>query len=312
MPFSRLALASVSLLALALGSPAAAQGGRPAEGNGKAIRDRLGTLLADGGQLERLNGNLERICTGANGADACEATPVGRKFKDMLAKAERTRERAKGAHARTYDDDFQELTRRRPKKADPTAAAVALGNAEPVYDEESGKDLIEDLNEIESDVEDLNDILESRPPPVVANAAIYHFPADWCLHPHIRLTALVAAKGARVVSDAKSAACNQTVVVAGNGGNAALVCGLVFYTAAVLDAAIDSLNFICDENSGAESEATYLNTLNLINGLNSSNDAIFGVLDALGKTQEQILRNQAVILELLRTPQGQRPGFPAR
>ena len=119
---------------------------------------------------------------------------------------------------------------------------------------------------------------------------------------------------AEKVADVGDAACS----VAGcdpSGIGCAIVCGFVEgYKLAVITARIpiDACNKHTEGVNAAEIEAGYENSVGILNDLATAlgnQDEILGNQDEILENQKDVLENQDEIIRLLKTPQGQRPGW---
>jgi len=296
---------------------------RPPRGDGQAIRDKLQNVL---NKTDALGANLDALCD-----TGCQGSPAGEKFKQKVERLKQAQTRAKNAHARSQNTDFQEVVRNRGKKKDqgcdsqvqvclPDQAGVtSLASTEPEFDEERGKDIVEDLDEVGADVDELNEILAGNvppPPPTVYDEldnAEYFFPASMWPSSEVAFAAFTANLAAEKASAIATHFCDQTAVAIGFGGNASAACAVVEGVHQVLDAVYQMMDYIGQDVTSAEVTGTYKRTANIYNQLLGSGgdiNAIKAVVNAMGEKMLQLERNQQYIIQLLTTPQGQRPGFP--
>lgn len=295
---------------------------RPAQGNGKAIKDKIQEVL---NKTDTLGSNLEALCD-----TACQGTPAGDKFKEKVQRLRQAHTRVKSAHFRTQDGDFQELVRRRPKKkaegcdpqvqvCDANQVSATVAGSDLEFDEERGKDMMEDLGEVGTEVDELNDILAGNvpPPPPIPDVnlenAEYFFPASLRASPGLSYGAFIASQVAQKASAIADHGCDQVAVGLGFGGNASAACIVVEGVFQVLDYVYQVMKYINDEGTSAEVTGTYKRTKNIFDQLvitDSKTDGTKEVVDAMGKKLLQLEENQKIIIQLLSTPQGQRPGFP--
>jgi hypothetical protein len=310
------------LIALLFGlTPAFAE--RPARGDGQAIRDKLQDVL---NKTDTLGANLDALCD-----TACQASPAGERFKQKVEKLKRAQNRAKNAHARSQNEDFQEVVRKRGKKKDEgcdsevqictpdQAAFVSLASTEPEFDEERGKDIVEDLDDVAADVDELNEILAGNvppPPPTVyaeLENAEYFFPTSMWPSSEVVFAAFTANLVAEKASAIATHFCDQTAVALGFGGNGSAACAAVEAVHQVLDAVYQMMNYISQDVTSAEVTGTYKRTGNIYDQLLGSGgdiNAVKMVVEAMGQKMLVLEENQKYIIQLLTTPQGQRPGFP--
>lgn len=295
---------------------------RPNEGNGKAIKDKIQSVLD---KTDTLGASLAALCD-----LECQSSPAGQKFNRKVERLRQTQARVKNTHGRSQDADYQELVRRRPKGksqgcnpeiqiCDPAAVTGGVAANEPEFDEERGKDMVEDLDEVGAEIDELNAILAGNVPPrpptpdVNLENAEYFFPAS--LRPSAELSygAFIASQVAQKASAIADHGCDQTAVALGFGGNAAAACIVVEGVFQVVDYVYQVMDYINQDVTAAEVSGTYRRTKNIFDQLviaDGNVDAIKAVVDAMGQKLLVLEENQKTILELLRMPQGQRPGFP--
>ena len=300
----------LSLLVFIAASSASAQPRRPDKGDGEAIRGKVQQVLD---KTETLNNNLDALCNAA-----CAATPAGGKFKSKVERLKRAHGRVKDAHGRSANDDFQEFNRKRPKKADNTQLVTA---ADDEFDDERGKDVIEDLDEVSAEIDELNNILAGNVPPtpptpsVTLENADYFFPQSMWPSSEVALGAFIANLAAEKASAIADHFCDQTAVAVGFGGNGSAACSVVEGIHMVLDAVYQMMDYIGQDILSAEVTGTYKRTKNLFDQLVISTgdiDDILRVVQAMGEKMLILEENQKKIMELLTMPQGQRPGFPLK
>jgi hypothetical protein len=315
--FNRLSLILCGvILLLGLGT-AFAQ--RPDEGNGKAIKDKIQSVLD---KTDTLGARLGAMCD----LD-CQASPAGQKFHQKVGKMRQAQARVKNAHGRSQDEDYQELGRRRPKNnpkgCDPNdqgcIQAAAAAASDPDFDDERGKDVVEDLDEVAAELDELNAILSGNVPPqpptpdVNLENAEYFFPASLRPSPELSYGAFIASQVAQKASALADHGCDQTAVAVGFGGNAAAACIVVEGIFQVVDYVYQVMDYISQDAMSAEVTGTYKRTKNIFDQLVISDgniDAVKAVVEAMGKKLLILEENQKTILQLLTMPQGQRPGFP--
>ncbi|MEE8606440.1 MAG: hypothetical protein V3S55_02455 [Nitrospiraceae bacterium] len=295
---------------------------RPNQGNGKAIKDKVQNVLD---KTDTLGSNLEALC----GFD-CQTTPAGQKFKQKVGRLRQAHSRAKNAHGRAKDEDYQELVRKRGKKknegCDPQvqvclpdqSLSMYAAATDPEYDEERGKDMVEDLEEVGEELDELNAILSGHvppppPPDIDLEHADYFFPPSMWPSPELMYAAFIADQVAQKVAAISTHGCDQTAVALGFGGNASAACIAVESVYQVLDYAYQLLNYISQTVTSAEVTGTYRRTKNIFDQLaitDGNIDQMKVVVEALGQKMLELEVNQMFIIQLLTTPQGQRPGFP--
>ena len=316
----RTILLCASILMLFGVGPAYAQ--RPSQGNGKAIKDKLQEVL---NKTTTLGTNLEALCD-LN----CQSTAAGKRFKQKADKVKQANGRAQNAHGRMQEIDYQEVVRYRPKKKDQGCdpqiqvciAGQSSGSAaasDPEFDEERGKDMVEDLGEVESDIDELNALLAGNVPPqpptpdVQLENAEYFFPASMRPSSEVAFAAFIANLAAEKASAIADHFCDQTAVALGFGGNGSAVCSVVEGVHQVLDAVYQMLDYIGQDATSAEVTGSYKRAKNIFDQLviaDGNVDGIKLVVEAMGKKLLALEENQKTIIRLLSMPQGQRENFP--
>lgn len=295
---------------------------RPPQGDGKAIKDKLQEVLD---KTATLGSNLEALCD-LN----CQSTPAGRRFGQKAARIKQAHERAKNAHGRAKDSDFQEIVRQRPKKKDDgcdpqiqvciqAQGTTITASTDPEFDDERGKDVVEDLGELSSDVDELNALLAGNIPPapptpdVKLENAEYFFPSSMRPSSEVAFAAFIANLAAEKAAAIADHFCDQTAVALGFGGNGSAACSVIEGVHQVLDGIYQMLDYIGQDATSAEVTGAYKRTKNIFDQLviaDGNVDNIKAVVEALGKKILQLEENQKIIIQLLSMPQGQRPAFP--
>lgn len=311
MHFIRPAIMSFAVLAFLGAGPTYAQPQEPPEGSGGAIKKKVDEVL---GKTEVLAENLDALCNAE-----CAATPAGGKFKSKVERLKRSHGRAKAAHGRSNDDDYQEFTRKRPKKTDDVQGVAAAADEE--FDQERGKDVVADLDEVSAEIDELNNILAGNVPPTPPTPAVnlenadYFFPESMWPSSEVALGAFIANLAAEKAAAIADHFCDQTAVAAGFGGNGSAACAVVEGVHMVLDAAYQMMDYIGQDILAAEVTGTYKRTKNLFDQLVISTadiDDILLVVRSMGEKMLILEENQKKIMELLSMPQGQRPAFPLK
>jgi hypothetical protein len=305
-------ISSLVALIFITASTAYAQPRRPDRGDGQAIKGKVQEVLD---RTVTLGNNLDALCDAG-----CAATPAGGKFKSKVDRLKRAHARVNAAHGRAEDADYQEFARRRPKKVDdPQGAVVSAADSE--FDEERGKDVIEDLDEVSTEIDELNAILAGNVPPTPPAAAVelenaqYFFPASMWPSSEVALAGFVANLAAEKAAAIADHFCDQTAVAAGFGGNGSAACSVVEGVHQVLDAAYQMIDYIGQDVTAAEVTGTYKRAKNIFDQLVVSTadmDDILLVVRSMGQKLLILEENQRKIMDLLTTPQGQRPGFPLK
>jgi hypothetical protein len=304
-------------------TPVRAQPQRPERGHGQAIRDKIQEVLV---KTQSVGTHLEALCD----AD-CQTRPAGQKFRSKVERMKTAHTRVTAAHGRTRSEDFQEFVRKRPKKkdegCDPQIQVCVAGQGtgvfasdDPEFDEERGKDMIEDLDEVGAEIDELNSVLAGNVPPphpprIALDNAEYFFPDSLRPSPELAYGAFIASQVAQKMSAIASHGCDQTAVALGFGGNASAACIVVEGVFQLLDYVYQVMNYIGEEGMAAEVTGTYKRTKNIFDLLALSGgdiEIIKMIVEAMGQKMLILEQNQKKIIELLSTPQGQRPAFPIK
>lgn len=185
MPNFRAVLITIAMLLFIAQTPAYAE--RPQKGDGPAVKAKLGEVLA---KTDELNTRLTALCDAA-----CQQTP---EFHNKVQRLKLANDRVKAAHGRADAADFQEVSRKRPKKTDDIVVAAA----DDELDEERGRDVIEDLDEVSAEVEQLTAILGGTlppppPPDISLENAQYFFPTWMWPSSEVMFSSFIANLAAR-------------------------------------------------------------------------------------------------------------------
>lgn len=216
----------------------------------------------------------------------------------------------------------------------------------------TGQTISDSLDDAANALDDANTSLASLPqpsPPTFTPPSAYNFTADpgypaW-LHPiedekvkiPLHFATILAKNALDVVHDAAEHACGETLVAFGTGGNTKLACIALSLTHIAAIIAVDLFDFADADSTYWNAKAGNMNAQlalqagnqigNIAAGTAGDVTAIKAGVDALSlyvnstltpdlnkilANQATILANQATIMQLLSTPQGQRPGFPAK
>lgn len=315
--------------ALVLVSPSPAQAQNP-NSRGAQMRAKLGDVIL---HMDTLTTNLYNICP----AD-CQSKPSGQMLKTKIDRVKAAHDRLKAAHGRTNDADFQETLRKKGKGKSQGCDAevqictgqntlsVALQPADD-YDDLEGADVVSDLTDVDNSINELNSILENNalapPDPVFQlDEAQYFFPTSMRPSDEASFAAFLAQLVAVKAVAVGTHLCDQTAVALGFGGNGAAVCAVGEGIAQVVGGVYETMAYIDGSFQGAEITAIYKRTKTLFDQAgNTSSDlenlktTVNGLGQALitmdGKLS-QVMQNQQTIIQLLNTPQGQRPNFPTK
>ena len=305
----------LACLVMVLGAGAAyAQPPDPAQ----TIKDEIQSVLD---RTDAVAVKLASLCSD----DECRTSPAGAVFKRKMERLRDSQARVREAHGRA---DYKELLRRRPKhkseECNPEiqvcieSGVTALVAAPPgsEFDDARGNDMIEDLEEVSTDVDELDAILASYVPPGPdPELAAVEYSVPRSLHPSFGLAygAFLASQVALKVSAIANHGCEQTAVALGFGGNSSVACIVVETVFQSLDYVYQVIDFYSDEITANEVTATLKRTENLFTQLKNTDSnvdwmvtAVQGMLSKLQVLED----NQKRIIELLKTAPGLRPGFP--
>lgn len=306
MPTFRIVLITIAMLLFIAQTPAYAE--RPQKGDGPAVKAKLGEVLA---RTDALNTRLTELCDAA-----CQQTPAGAKFHNKVQRLKLANDRVKDAHGRADAADFQEVSRKRPKKTDDVVVAAA----DEEFDEERGRDVIEDLDEVSAEVEQLTAILGGTlppppPPDITLENAQYFFPTWMWPSSEVMFSSFIANLAAEKAAAIADHFCDQTAVAVGFGGNGSAACSVVEGVYQVLNAVYQMLAYIGQDVMSAEVTGTYKRTKNIFDQLalaDGNIDQLKIVIQAMAQQLLILEQNQKKIIELLATPQGLRPAFPIK
>lgn len=290
---------------------------------GAEIRGKLGDVVA---HTDALTTKLYNLCP----AD-CQSKPAGQMFKAKLDKVKAAHQRLKAAHGRTTDADFQETLRKKGKGksqgCDPevqvctdqsqSQSSMAL-QAAGEYDDQAGTDLVGDLTDVDNGINELNAILDNNAlappdPDFQLDEAQFFFPTSMRPSDEATFAAFLAQLVAVKAVAVGTHLCDQTAVALGFGGNGAAVCAVAEGVAQVVGGVYETMSYIDGSFQGAEITAIYKRTKTLFDQSAKTDgqvDIIKQKVDAMGSKLLQLEQNQQRIIELLSTPQGQRPDFP--
>jgi hypothetical protein len=309
-------------LALALLCPSPAQAQNP-NSRGAEMRAKLGEVIS---HTDTLTTNLYKMCP----AD-CQSKASGQMLKTKIGRVKAAHDRLKAAHLRTTDADFQESLRKKGKSKSQgcnpevqvctgqTGTSVAAQPADD-YDDLTGADIVSDLTEVDNNINELNSILENNAlappdPDFQLDEAQYFFPTSMRPSDEASFAAflaqLVAVKAVAVATHL----CDQTAVALGFGGNGAAVCAVAETVAQVVGGVYETMAYIDGSFQGAEIVAIYKRTKTLFDQATKTDgqvDLLKQKVDAMALKLLQMEQNQLYIIQLLNTPQGQRPNFPTK
>lgn len=302
----RVVLMTIAIPLFIAQTPAYAQ--RPQRGDGAAVKAKVAEVL---GKTDELSTRLAALCDAA-----CQQTPAGAKFHDKVQRLKRAHDRVKAAHGRADAADFQEVSRKRPKKAD----GLVVTAADDEFDEERGMDVIEDLDEVSAEVDQLTAILGGTlppppPPDIRLENAQYFFPTWMWPSSEVMFSSFIANLAAEKASAIADHFCDQTAVAVGFGGNGSAACSVVEGVHQVLNAVYQMLAYVGQDVMSAEVTGTYKRTKNIFDQLalaDGNIDQMKIVIQAMGQQLLILEQNQKKIIELLSMPQGQRPSFPIK
>ena len=287
------------------------------------MRAKLGDVIL---HTDTLTTNLYNICP----AD-CQSKPSGQMLKTKIDRVKAAHDRLKAAHLRTSDADFQETLRKKGKGksqgCDPEVQICSGQNTISVatqpaddYDDLEGADVVSDLTDVDNSINELNSILESNalapPDPVFQlDEAQYFFPTSMRPSDQASFAAFLAQLVAVKAVAVGTHLCDQTAVALGFGGNGAAVCAVAEGIAQVVGGVYETMAYIDGSFQGAEITAIYKRTKTLFDQADNTNKDLANLMqtvNAMGSKLLQMEQNQLYIIQLLNTPQGQRPNFPAK
>ncbi len=316
----------------------------PSDGSGDAINCRMGTLL-------NKNANL-LTTLGAHTASCDSTEPHCAALQRHLARAQNAQARAMNAHNHTGADNYHQLTLspqyHRNSNRKGGGGVQASPNSDTVdtnYDPTVGQGITDGLDDANNALDDATSNLENLPSPTLPpfpTVGVYDFTTDpaypaWLhgtIDEKVWIPALfamkVAARALEIVDVGAEHGCLETLVALGEGGNGSLGCLALALAVATLDYEVDWMEFVDRDLLYWNAKGAYLNAQNAVTVGNSAGQVITGVGDdvkdvrvkvdgvavyidhTLTPDLNQILANQAIIMQLLSTPQGQRPAFPVK
>lgn len=331
------------------------------DGSGEAIQCRVGNVLSKNGSL---------LSTLQAQISSCDSTdPHCATLQRHLARVQNAHTRAVNAHNHTSADNYNQLAatphyHRNSKHTAGASGILSVGSNTPDtldsdYDATGtgsiGQTISDSLDDTSSALDDANSTLASVPapaPPPFVPPAVYDFtnPAQEKGYPHwlhlvqdeqvtipIRFAAKLAVNAIELTRETLEHACEQTIVIGGEGGNTSAGCIAVALTYIAAKATFEFLDFTESDSIYWNAKGGYINAQNAVMasdaigqiaaGTSGDVTAIKAEVDALSiyvnstltpdlnkilANQATILANQTTIMQLLSTPQGQRPGFPAK
>ena len=290
---------------------------------GAEMRAKMGDVIS---HTDTLTTNLYKLCP----AD-CQSKPSGQMLKTKIDRVKAAHDRLKAAHGRTNDADFQETLRKKGKGksqgCDPEVQICTGQNSVSIatqpaddYDDLEGADVVSDLTDVDNSINDLNSILENNAlaPPDPAfqlDDAQYFFPSYMRPSDQASFAAFLAQLVAVKAVAVGTHLCDQTAVALGFGGNGAAVCAVAEGVAQVVGGVYETMAYIDGSFQGAEITAIYKRTKTLFDQAANTNgqvDLLMQTVNAMGSKLLQMEQNQLYIIQLLNTPQGQRPTFPTK
>ena len=313
---------SFVFLALILLGPHPAQAQNP-NSRGAEMRSKLAEVIS---HTDTLTANLYKMCP----AD-CQSKPAGQMLKTKIDRVKTAHDRLKAAHLRTTDADFQETLRKKGKGksqgCDPeiqvctgqTGVSIAAQAGED-YDDLVGADVVSDLTDVDNSITELNTILENNAlappdPDFQLDDAQYFFPSSMRPSDEASFAAFLAQLVAVKAVAVGTHLCDQTAVALGFGGNGAAVCAVAEGVAQVVGGVYETMAYIDGSFQGSEITAIYKRTKTLFDQATQTDgqvDVLKQKVDAMALKLLQMEQNQLYIIQLLSTPQGQRPTFPTK
>jgi hypothetical protein len=309
-------------LALVLLCPSPAQAQNP-NSRGAEMRAKLGEVIS---HTDTLTTNLYKMCPAA-----CQSKPSGQMLKTKIDRVKAAHDRLKAAHLRTTDADFQETLRKKGKGKSQgcnpdvqvctaeTGISVAAQAADD-YDDLVGADVVNDLTDVDNSINELNSILENNAlappdPDFQLDDAQYFFPSSMRPSDEASFAAFLAQLVAVKAVAVGTHLCDQTAVALGFGGNGAAVCAVAETVSQVVGGVYETMAYIDGSFQGAEITAIYKRTKTLFDQASKTDgqvDVLKQKVDAMALKLLQMEQNQLYIIQLLNTPQGQRPNFPTK
>jgi hypothetical protein len=313
-------LALVSLV-LVLLCPSPTQAQNP-NSRGAQVRAKMADVIS---HTDTLTTNLYKMCP----AD-CQSKPSGQMLKTKIDRVKAAHDRLKAAHLRTTDADFQETLRKKGKGKSQgcdsevqvctgqTGASVAAQPADD-YDDLTGADVVSDLTDVDNSINELNSILENNalaPPDFELDDAQYFFPSSMRPSDEASFAAFLAQLVAVKAVAVGTHLCDQTAVALGFGGNGAAVCAVAEGVAQVVGGVYETMAYIDGSFQGAEITAIYKRTKTLFEQATGNQADLKKQVDDLKKRVDDLKVEMdaklSQIIQLLNTPQGQRPNFPTK
>ena len=318
-----------------------------AAGSGDSLKCKMGNVLAKNGALLS---NLQTQVTQCTSNSATASDPKCLALQHHLQRAQQAHGRAVNAHNNTSSDDYQQLTLKPSYKGN---SGRKGGNNSSVtdtvdsnYDSTgTGQTMSDNLDDASSALDDANNTvlsLATPNPPPFTPGTVYDFTTDdaypaW-LHPELDekvwIPALfsikLADKALEMVKTGAESACNETLVVLGEGGNVSLAC-------LPLALAVDALDLTQEMMEFADADLVYWNAKGAyknaqtavdvgnqtgqiaaqsagdIGAIKSEVDGITGYINntltpdlddikaRLGRIEAEVQTNQALLKEVLKT-----------
>ena len=311
-----------AFLALVLLCPSPAQAQNP-NSRGAEMRAKLGEVIS---HTDTLTTNLYKMCP-----VECQSKPSGQMLKTKIDRVKAAHDRLKTAHLRSTDADFQETLRKKGKGKSQgcnpefqvctgqTGISAATQPADD-YDDLEGADVVSDLTDVDNSINELNSILENNAlappdPDFQLDDAQYFFPSSMRPSDEASFAAFLAQLVAVKAVAVGTHLCDQTAVALGFGGNGAAVCAVAEGVAQVVGGVYETMAYIDGSFQGAEITAIYKRTKTLFDQASKTDgqvDVLKQKVDAMAIKLLQIEQNQLYIIQMLNTPQGQRPNFPTK
>ena len=326
-------------------------------GSGEAIQCRMGNLLTKNADvITKLQAHFGS-CTPASDPK-CQA------LQRHLTRAQNAQTRASNAHSHTTADNYNQLTlsphfnRNSSRKGGGGSGGTPPDTVDTTYDStgtgSAGQSISDQLDDANNALDDATSNLANTPtteiiPPFKAGA-IYDFRSDeafpgW-LHPHLdeniwipALFSIKLASNALEFADvAAEKACNEVLVVLGEGGNVSVACVPLALANAALKATVEMMEFADSDLLYWNAKGGYVNAQTAVDVGNQTGaivqqaagdtaeikakvDAIAFYIDhtltpdldlinhKLDVLQATVLTNQALlkeVLKLLLTPDGRK------
>lgn len=257
-------------------------------GSGEAIQCRMGNLLAKNQDvITRLQAHFQ-ACTAPDGTTIND--PRCKALQNHLNRAQNAQNRASNAHGKTTANNYNQLTlsptynRNSNRKGGGNGGNPGPDTVDTTYDTNTGsgtgQTISDQLDDANSALDDASSNLANTPVtetvPPFKPAEIYDFRKDdafpaW-LHPHLdeniwipALFSIKLASNALEFADvAAEKACNEVLVVLGEGGNVSAACIPLALANAALKATVEMMEFADADLLYWNAKGGYVNAQNAV------------------------------------------------